>query len=390
MQRLDGNLRSSDKSYLKATETYVAEISAIIEKAQITNGGPVIMLQPENEYGGGDKEYFAYVRDQFINNSITVPLINNDVGPYGQQTPGGIDGVDIYGHDGYPLGFDCSNPTRWPEGAGIDAMRDWHIRHLDQSPDTPYSVIEFQGGSYDPWGGPGFDKCNTLIDHEFERVFYKELASFGITIQNIYMIYGGTNWGNLGHPGGYSSYDYAAMIRENRAVDREKYSEAKLLAYFLQASPAYLTATPGNETKGEFTTKALTVTPLLDSKSDTGFFVVRQSDYASRETIDYKIKLPVSGGGRLTIPQLGGALSLHGRDSKIFVTNYDIGGIKILYSTAEIMTWYVLKIRRPRAVTDISQAKIFIKDSPHPICGCWRDLRGCYPTRQDGAFGGGG
>ena len=46
----------------------------------------------------------------------------------------------------------------------------------------------------------------------------------------------GTNWGNLGHPGGYTSYDYAAVIDESRGVAREKYSEAKLEANFIQAS----------------------------------------------------------------------------------------------------------------------------------------------------------
>lgn len=45
---------------------------------------------------------------------------------------------------------------------------------------------------------------------EFNRVFYKQLYSFGVTILNLYMTYGGTNWGNLGHPGGYTSYGKAS------------------------------------------------------------------------------------------------------------------------------------------------------------------------------------
>jgi len=32
-------------------------------------------------------------------------------------------------------------------------------------------------------------------------------------------------------------------------------------------------------------------------------------------------------------------LTLHGRDSKIAVTDYDLGGDKLLYSSAEIFTW---------------------------------------------------
>lgn len=41
----------------------------------------------------------------------------------------------------------------------------------------------------------------------------------------------------------------------------------------------------------------------------------------------------------MTIPQLGGRLSLNGRDSKIHVSNYDVSGTDIVYSTAEIFTW---------------------------------------------------
>jgi hypothetical protein len=65
----------------------VANIGATVAKAQITNGGPVILLQPENEYSAGvlpvtggfpDPVYFAYVKQQYRNAGIVVPLINND------------------------------------------------------------------------------------------------------------------------------------------------------------------------------------------------------------------------------------------------------------------------------------------------------------------------
>lgn len=46
---------------------------------------------------------------------------------------------------------------------------------------------------------------------EFERVFYKNNFAAGVTIFSLYMIFGGTNWGNIGHPGGYTSYDYGAV-----------------------------------------------------------------------------------------------------------------------------------------------------------------------------------
>lgn len=68
-----------------------------------------------------------------------------------------------------------------------------------------------QGGSFDPPGGVGFEKCAALLNYEFERVFYKNNYAAGVTLFSLYMIFGGTNWGNIGHPGGYTSYDYGAV-----------------------------------------------------------------------------------------------------------------------------------------------------------------------------------
>lgn len=84
--------------------SYMAHIASIIAGAQITNGGPVILYQPENEYSAGEggvvfpnKPYFQYVIDQARNAGIVVPLINNDAFPGGTSAPGtGLGSVDIY------------------------------------------------------------------------------------------------------------------------------------------------------------------------------------------------------------------------------------------------------------------------------------------------------
>ncbi|KAF2216906.1 glycoside hydrolase family 35 protein [Cercospora zeae-maydis SCOH1-5] len=348
LQRNPGKLRTRDPRYLEATNNYVASMSRIISKAQITNGGPVILLQPENEYTQAtsdtpefpDSVYWQDVMDQYRDNGIVVPMVSNDAHPRGYFAPGPPPlynaTVDIYGHDGYPLGFDCANPEVWPDNALPTNFGDLH---RNQSPSTPYSVIEFQGGSFDPWGGLGFAQCADLLNSAFERVFYKNMYSFGVTIFNIYMTYGGTNWGNLGHPGGYTSYDYGAVITEERSVSREKYSQAKLLANFLSASPAYLTAVAQDNdyANGSYTgNTAVATTALLGNK--TNFYVVRMAKFNNLQSTQYNITLPTSKGN-VTIPQLGGELTLNGRDSKMFVTDYDVGGTNLLYSTAEIFTW---------------------------------------------------
>lgn len=68
------------------------------------------------------------------------------------------------------------------------------------------------------------------------------------------------------------------------------------------------------------------------------FFVVRHSDYASEDSTNYTLSLPTSAGN-ISIPQLGGSLTLNGRDSKVHVTDYPVGDSTLLYSTAEIFTW---------------------------------------------------
>ena len=347
LQRIFGVLRTNDSSFLDATNLYMSEIGRIIADAQITNGGPVVLVQPENEYTNSidnvifpNGEYFAYVEKQLHDAGIVVPLISNDASPEGFFAPGnGTGSVDIYGHDGYPLGFDCSNPYWWKDGS---LPTTWRALHEQESPTTPYSILEFQGGSFDPWGGPGFAKCLSLVSEQFERVFYKNDFSFLVTIFNQYMIFGGTNWGNLGHPSGYTSYDYGAAIAEDLTVSREKYSEAKLLVNSLRASPAYLTATPANVSNTSYSdTQDIAVTPLYGYGTNTNFYVVRHAAYNSNDTTQYKL-LAQTSVGNLTIPQtshLSSTLTLNGRDSKIHVTDFDVGGTSLLYSTGEIFTW---------------------------------------------------
>ncbi|KAF2401126.1 beta-galactosidase [Trichodelitschia bisporula] len=343
LARLPGRLRTADAAYLNASDLYTSVIGAKIAAAQITHGGPVILFQPENEYTSAtrgvpfpDPIYMRAVQAQYRRAGITVPMVSNDAGIKGNNAPGTEGGLDIYGHDGYPLGFNCAHPDNWPKG---NLPTNWRDMHYQISPATPYAIPEFQGGAFDPWGGPGYEKCAQLVNHEYERVFYKNDISFGVTIFNLYMTYGGTNWGNLGHPGGYTSYDYGAAITEERGINRTKYSEAKLIANSILASPAYLSAFAEFGTNGTFVNNsALSITRLQGSDVQTQFFVIRHTAYNSKKSEPYRLTIPTSAG-TMRIPQAAGALTLHGRDSKIMVTDFDLGGINILYSTAEILTW---------------------------------------------------
>ncbi|GKZ29849.1 hypothetical protein AbraIFM66950_006710 [Aspergillus brasiliensis] len=366
LERVHGRIKTTDQGYLDAITPYIQTIGRIIAKAQITNGGPVILIQPENEYTACvqdegytqvnnysmpdinssclQKEYMAYVEEQYRKAGIVMPFIVNDADPVGNFAPGtGVGAVDIYSFDDYPLQWSTAppNPSDW--STLISPLLSYNETvHEEQSPTTPFSISEFQGGVPDAWGGVGVETSAAYIGPEFERIFYKINYGFRAAIHSLYMhlcyqIFGGTNWGNLGHSGGYTSYDVGAAIAEDRQVSREKYSELKLQSNFLQASPAYLETHPDNGTYGIYTdTTSLAVTRLAGNP--TNFYVVRHGELTSQESTSYKLRVDTTAGS-LSIPQLGGSLSLHGRDSKIHLVDYNVGNASLIYSTAELFTW---------------------------------------------------
>ncbi|KAK6540670.1 hypothetical protein TWF694_008063 [Orbilia ellipsospora] len=358
--RVEGLWRNSNSNYTSAWQPYWNSVSQIIAKNQITNGGPVILVQPENEYtsfpsgSSEDKNYENNLLNILHSNGVVVPTISNDA-----WAAGNFKSVNIYGYDSYPAGqyaneyleikarthtmadfvtkgFDCSHPTTWP------SVPNFWGSHQGTAPNTPHAIVEYQGGSFDPWGGSGWAACNQLLGPQFARVFYKDIYASAVTIFNIYMTYGGTNWGHIGHPGVYTSYDYAAAIAEDRTL-REKYYEEKLQALFLKVSPAYLTSTPGTPATVSTSSSQMTITTLKDNVGGkTRFNIIRQSNPNELTNSNWKLSLTTSAG-TLSVPTLNNAnFVLPSRDSKTIVTDYSAGGVNILYSTSEILTWQVI------------------------------------------------
>ncbi|KAK7061407.1 beta-galactosidase [Favolaschia claudopus] len=341
--RTSGLWRTSNASYVEAYTGYMKAIGGQIAKNQVTNGGPVILVQTENEYSGvqepytEDSVYEHELKTLLRSVGVTVPFTTNDAWPGGHYLD-----TDIYGYDSYPNTFDCFNPDTWVSTA-VDNIEYFWGAHLQFSPQSPNAIFEFQGGAFDPWGGAGYEGCAQLLGPEFERVFYKHLFAMSTTMLNFYMVYGGTNWGGIAHPGVYTSYDYASgsAIAEDRTL-REKAYELKLQANFRSVSPAFLTSQPMNlfANQGSFTgNQALKTTQILDVVGNaTGFYIVRQTDVSTNAAQTYTLTLSTSIG-TLTIPTIGGeTLTLNGKDSKIHVVDYVSGSTNILYSTGEIMT----------------------------------------------------
>jgi beta-galactosidase GanA len=238
MSSKPGANRSDDPQFLKYSDEWMTQIDRILARHQLTNGtGPVIAYQVENEYYNGSaagRAYMQHLEDKARADGITVPLTGNNNGTFNS----GVGALDIDGPDSYPQGFNCSNPSQW---SGVPDIS------YDHPAGRPLYTPEFQGGAFDPWGGPGYDKCAQLINDQFANVFYKQNIAVGATAQNFYMTYGGTNWGWLGMPENYTSYDYGAAIRETRQLD-PKYYEDKLIGYFTQAVAPLTKTDPINVT----------------------------------------------------------------------------------------------------------------------------------------------
>lgn len=219
--------RTDDPAFLSYADQWLTRIDAILARHQLTNGtGTVIAYQVENEYYNGSaasRAYMQHLESKARADGITVPLTGNNNGTFNS----GAGALDVDGPDSYPQGFNCSNPGSWNGVPNIS---------YDHPAGKPLYAPEFQGGAFDPWGGPGYDKCAQLINDQFADVFYKNNIAVGATAQSFYMTYGGTNWGWLGMPENYTSYDYGAAIRETRQLD-PKYYEDKLIGYSLASMP---------------------------------------------------------------------------------------------------------------------------------------------------------
>ena len=210
-----------------------------------------------------------HIEDKARADGITVPLTGNNNGTFNS----GQAMLDVDGPDAYPQGFNCSNPTRW---SGVPDIS------YDHPAGRPLYSPEFQGGAFDPWGGPGYDKCAQLINDQFANVFYKQNIAVGATAQSFYMLFGGTNWGWLGMPENYTSYDYGAAIRETRQLD-PKYYEDKLIGYMTQ-SVAPLTKTDRIISIAPSST-AITDTARMNPDTGTQFHVLRHTSSTST-TVD--------------------------------------------------------------------------------------------------------
>jgi beta-galactosidase len=188
-------VRTRDAEFLGACKRYVTEVGKHLAPLQVTRGGPIIMVQVENEYGsyGNDKEYIRTLRDYTKEAGFEVPLFTCD-GPTQLRRDTLDDLFCVVNFDGGPE-------------SNFKALR--AIR-----PTGPLMCGEYYPGWFDSWGKAHHFGDTKKVVNEIGWML-EHNASF-----SIYLVHGGTTFGfNAGANSPpfspqSTSYDYDAPISE--------------------------------------------------------------------------------------------------------------------------------------------------------------------------------
>jgi beta-galactosidase len=213
-------VRSKDPKFLKYYRDYILQLGKQLSPLLVTNGGNILMVQIENEYGSysNDKEYLDINRKIFLEGGFSGLLFTCD-GP--SQMPAGY----LPGYLPAVNGLD--NPkevkaliNKYHEGKG------------------PYYIAEWYPGWFDSWGSP---HSHSNASEDAKKL--DEVLSAGISI-NLYMFHGGTtrdfmNGANMNKKDPYSpqtsSYDYDAPLDESGNPTEKFYKLREVIEKHLPA-----------------------------------------------------------------------------------------------------------------------------------------------------------
>ena len=230
LKKKDIRLREQDPYFMERVKIFEEKVGEQLAPLTIQRGGPIIMVQVENEYGsyGEDKPYVSEIRDCLR-------------GIYGEKM----------------ALFQCdwsSNFTKnglddlvWTMNFGTGANIDQQFKRLGElRPDAPKMCSEFWSGWFDKWGARHETRPAKAMVEGMD-----EMLSKGISF-SLYMTHGGTSfghWAGANSPGfapDVTSYDYDAPINEyGQATPKyyelrtmmQKYADGKLPAVPKPAAP---------------------------------------------------------------------------------------------------------------------------------------------------------
>ncbi len=289
LQTPDIKIRCMDSTYMSAVTRYVEHLSKEVTGLQCDKGGPILMVQIENEYGsyGNDKTYLEGLRKLWVKNGITVPFYTAD-GP----TDFMLDAGNILGA---AIGLDSGTS---------DADFATAKKH---NPDVP----AFSSETYPGW-----------LTHWFEKWQKPDTASLLQEIKyllqnkksfNLYVVHGGTNFGFSAGANAFSatqfqpdvtSYDYDAPINEQGGPTPKYYALRKLISQYVSYKIPDVPKPVEAMTIAPFAMKPLTsVWNVLPKPVATPQPQPMESFGQSAGYIMYSTKLIGHKSGRLTITE---------------------------------------------------------------------------------------
>ena len=286
LKKKDIRLRERDDYFMERVKIFEQKVAEQLAPLTIQRGGPIIMVQVENEYGsyGEDKAYVGAIRDVLREEwGKEIALFQCDWSS--NFTKNGLD--DLV----------------WTMNFGTGANIDEQFKRLGQlRPESPKMCSEFWSGWFDKWGARHETRAADQMVAGMD-----EMLSKGISF-SLYMTHGGTSfghWAGANSPGfapDVTSYDYDAPISEWGGVTPkytqlremlQRYSDKKLPKIPSAAAP--IITVPEFELK-EFASifKAIDMTkkgesPLTFEEMDMGWGMML-----------YTVSLPQTDGGTLT------------------------------------------------------------------------------------------
>ena len=222
LKKKDIRLRERDAYFMERVKIFEQKVGEQLAGLTIQNGGPIIMVQVENEYGsyGEDKPYVSEIRDCLR-------------GIYGKE-------LALFQCD-WSSNFEKNglDDLTWTMNFGTGANINDQFRRLGElRPNAPKMCSEFWSGWFDKWGARHETRpAKDMVDG------MDEMLSKGISF-SLYMTHGGTSfghWAGANSPGfapDVTSYDYDAPINEyGHATPKfwelrkmmEKYNDGKAL-----------------------------------------------------------------------------------------------------------------------------------------------------------------
>lgn len=232
LKKKDIRLREQDPYFMSCVDRFEKHVAEQLAPLTIQRGGPIIMVQVENEYGsyGENKAYISQIRDTLRKYWDTK---SDNTTPSQQTTLFQCDWNSNFEKNGL-------DDLTWTMNFGTGAKIDDQFRRLRElRPNAPLMCSEFWSGWFDKWGArhetrPAKDMVAGI----------DEMLSKGISF-SLYMTHGGTSfghWAGANSPGfapDVTSYDYDAPINEyGEPTEKywllrktlQKYSDKKLPA----------------------------------------------------------------------------------------------------------------------------------------------------------------